>query len=80
MILFQNRGMMPRAGEAAELFDGALSAEAFEDARAAAPGWDVYGLEQEWRLWCGKEEIEPRSPNRHFIRFCQSWYEKRGAP
>jgi len=37
-------------------------------------------LEVEWRRWCAAEEIEPKHPSRHFVRFCRTWYEKRGSP
>ena len=43
-------------------------------------GWEVRHLEQEWRKWCAVEEIEPEKPDRHNVKFCQSWFEKRGCP
>jgi hypothetical protein len=48
--------------------------------RSVAPGWDPYFLEREWRAWLGDNEIIPKSPERHFIKFCKSWFEKRGRP
>lgn len=57
-----------------------LAPDTYAQARLTAPGWDVHYLEQEWRVWCGKEEIEPKRPEAHFIKFCRSWYERRGAP
>ncbi len=59
---------------------GNLEPETYHDARQLAPGWDVYLIEREWRLWCAKEEIEPKRPDRHFMKFCESWFEKRGRP
>lgn len=59
---------------------GALEPEAYHDARQVAPGWDVYVLEAEWRRWCAAEEIEPKHPVRHYVKFCKSWAEKRGGP
>lgn len=59
---------------------GRLDPEIYHDARQLAPGWDIYRLESEWRAWCGSEEIEPKNPGRHFLKFCESWYERRGAP
>jgi len=53
-----------------------LSAEAYEDARKAAPSWDVYFLEQEWRMWMNKP---PRHPDKAFIGFCRKWYERKGT-
>lgn len=77
-IVFRNRGTsFPRD---AELFEGLLDSEAYAEARLAAPGWDVRYLESEWRRWCGTEEIEPRHPSRHYVRFCRTWFEKRGKP
>jgi plasmid replication initiation protein len=77
-VTFRSRGSMPGARE--DVFEGAVDAEAYHDARTAAPGWDVHYLEQEWRRWCGKEEIEPKRPGKHFVSFCRSWHERRGAP
>lgn len=55
-----------------------LSPEIYEQAREAAPGWDVRVLEQEWRGWCYDKQIEPENPNAHYLSFCRRWYEKRG--
>ena len=63
-----------------ELRAGQLEGETYQEARAHAPGWDVYRLELEWRRWCESEEIEPRNPDRHFLKFCLRWAEKRGPP
>ena len=43
-----------------------------------ATNWEVRRIEQEWRKGCAKEEIEPKKSDRHFVKFCQSWFEKRG--
>jgi hypothetical protein len=45
-----------------------------------AKGWDIHYLEQEWRQWLGANEIEPKNPPRHFVKFCQTWQERRGPP
>ena len=79
MVEFTNRGSMKAAAAAAPQWIGRLDNEAYHDARQVAPGWDVYNLEREWRQWLGDNEIEPKHPERHFIKFCQSWYMKRGA-
>jgi plasmid replication initiation protein len=78
LVIFRSRGSVPVPRE--DLFDGGLDPEAYHDARTVAPGWDVYYLEQEWRRWCGKEEIEPKRPGKHFISFCKTWYENHGTP
>lgn len=78
IIAFRSRGTVPVPVE--EVYRGALDVDAHQKARLCAPGWDCYYLEQEWRRWCGAEEIEPKSPTRHFLKFCTSWFENRGAP
>ena len=78
-VVFINRGSIPSPVNG-DAWDGPLSDEAYHDARLAAPRWDVYHLESRWRSWLGENEIEPRNPDRHFVKFCQSWYEKHGAP
>ena len=45
-----------------------------------APGWDAHYLEREWREWLGENEIAPKHPERHLVKFCQTWFEKRGRP
>ena len=77
-VIFRGRGSVPVP--VVEMFEGYLLGQAHEDARSAAPGWDTHYLEQEWRKWCGDEEIEPKNPGRHFVKFCSSWFEKRGSP
>ena len=80
MVIFKNRGTMKIASASPALvpWSGRLSAEIYGDARAAAPGWDVYVLEQEWRVWLADNEITPNHPERHFLKFCASWHAKRG--
>lgn len=79
MVTFRNRRtMLESVVEAA--WEGNLDPDAYHDARSVAPGWDIYLLEREWRSWLGSNEIEPKHPARHFIKFCKSWYEKRGRP
>ena len=41
-----------------------LKPETYEKARAAAPGWDIHVLEQQWREWISKKKELPRRPNR----------------
>jgi len=52
-------------------FDLRLPESALEDGRQYAPGWDIYGLEADWREWLAKKGITPRLPARHFIAFCK---------
>lgn len=79
MVTFRNRGtMLARSAEGR--WEGHLDADAYQDARSVAPGWDVHALEEQWRGWLGENEIEPKHPARHFVKFCKSWFEKRGRP
>ena len=80
MVLFQNRGTMKAALPETEAWTGYLDGDIYGDVRNVAPGWDVHYLEQEWRSWLGENEIVPKNPERHFVKFCQSWFEKRGRP
>jgi plasmid replication initiation protein len=77
MVTFRNRGSMAVALPSSS-WEGSLDGDAYHDAREAAPGWDVYYLEREWRRWLGENEIEPKHPARHFVKFCRSWHERRG--
>jgi hypothetical protein len=77
-VVFVNRGSVPSPLE--DNWDGPLSAEAYHDARQVAPRWDVHTLEQQWRKWLGENEIEPKYPDRHFVKFCESWYSRNGEP
>ena len=79
-VTFLNRGTMKAPLIEAEPWSGPLDPDAHDAARAAAPGWDVHRLEQEWRAWLGENDMVPRSPSRHFVRFCESWFVKRGRP
>jgi len=79
MVTFRNRGTM-LVTTSVVAWEGRLDPEALHDAKTVAPGWDIYVLEREWRSWLGENEIEPKHPARHFIKFCKSWYEKRGNP
>ncbi len=79
-IAFTNRAITATRASRAAVTIGPLSPQAYEDARNQAPRWDVYYLEVAWRDWCAEQEIEPRNPDRHFVSFCVSWFEKRGRP
>ena len=42
----------------------------YEHAKKAAPGWDVYELERQWREWIEKKG-PPQKPDPAFIAFCR---------
>ena len=48
-----------------------LKAETYDLARTYAPGWDVHGLEGEWRAWIEKKSITPHRVDSHFLAFCK---------
>lgn len=48
-----------------------VDSETYEKARAAAPGWDVHVLEDEWRSWVAEKEILVREADAHFVSFCK---------
>lgn len=77
MVIFTNRRSDQARHAAPTLPQVRLDSEAYHDARAVAPGWDVYVLEQEWRDWMTEP---PRNPNAAFIGFCKKVFEKRGRP
>ena len=55
----------------------ALPTRAFEDAKAAAPGYDIYALEQTWREWwasSGKPKLD--NPAAAFVGFCASRHKR----
>lgn len=61
-------------------WSGKLNTETYAIARTVAPKWDIYIIEEAWRKWLGENEIEPQNPDKLFIKFCKTWYEKRGEP
>jgi hypothetical protein len=48
-----------------------LKLDTFEKAKKAAPGFDVYFLEQEWLEWINKKGERPKNPDAAFIGFCR---------
>jgi hypothetical protein len=58
-----------------------LDVDTFERARLAAPGWDIYYLEQKWRSWMAEGYIDPpRDPDKAFIGYCRKHFERNGPP
>ena len=52
-----------------------LHPDTYTQARTAAPTWDIYFLEQEWRMWMSEP---PRHPDAAFLGFCKKWYDRKG--
>lgn len=64
---------LPSDGETLPL----LPTEAYEDGRAAAPGYDIHALECEWREWwasSGKPRLD--NPPAAFVGFCRSRHKR----
>jgi hypothetical protein len=64
---------LPSDGETLPL----LPDDAYEDARAAAPGYDIHGLESEWREWwasSGKPKLDNHAAA--FVGFCKSRHKR----
>lgn len=56
---------------------GTLPDEAYEAGRNAAPGYDIHGLESEWREWwrsSGKPKLD--NPAAAFVGFCRSRHKR----
>ena len=47
----------------------------YETAREAAPRWDVYELERQWREWIAKKGM-PKNPDAAFVAFCRNKYAR----
>lgn len=58
-----------------------LKPDTYQEARQAAPTYDVYYLEQEWRNWWVESgEPDLKSPDKAFIAFCKKRYKKTPTP
>ncbi len=47
-----------------------LKEDTYEQAKAEAPGWDIYALEEQWRDWIAGK-VTPKNPDAAFIAFCR---------
>jgi hypothetical protein len=56
-----------------------LSLRDYERAGKAAPGWDVYQLEREWREWIAQKGKPPDKPGSAFVAFCRKKYQQETA-
>jgi len=77
MVHFSNRGSNTPSPALTDETMIRLAPDTLEKARLAAPGWDVYAMEQEWKEWITEP---PRNPDAAFIGFCRKVFEKRGKP
>lgn len=79
VVVFQNRGSIPSiVSDAATI--PPLSPDTYHAARLAAPGYDVYELEKQWRNWVSMSGAEPpRRPDAAFVGFCRKWNARRDS-
>ena len=83
IVVFQSRGSIPAitSGGTVAAEVRPLLPDIYHDARLVAPGWDVYELERQWRLWMEMSDAEPpRKPEAAFVGFCRKWFERKGRP
>lgn len=75
MVSFRNRMSVPLVSGLG--YTVKLKPETYEFAREAAPGWDIYVIEQEWREWVVsllEQSMEPpRNADNAFVGFCRKW-------
>ena len=48
-----------------------LNEDAYDLGRSYAPGWDIHGIEAEWRAWIARKKISPLHAQAHFLAFCK---------
>ncbi len=79
-MVFRHRGLWkPQAEEKQDC--PLLEPETYHDARAVAPGYDAYWLEQVWRdLWVDSGKPSLGNPDKAFIAFCRKRYERNPNP
>jgi hypothetical protein len=81
--LADEKALKPQALEQPKAADNSgafrLSPSAFEQAKKAAPGLDVYGLEFQWREWLANKP-RPDNPAGSFIGFCKAKYQRDCKP
>jgi hypothetical protein len=76
-VVFTNRGTMPNHRGQRVTYP-VLDADTYHDARAVAPGYDVYALEREWQRWWEESGCpELQSADRAFLGFCRQRHTHR---
>jgi hypothetical protein len=77
VVMFRGRGTIIATGDRGHQPIPQLKPETYGIARAAAPGWDIHVLEQEWRAWA--TEV-PQSADAAFVGFCKRRFATSGRP
>ena len=77
VVMFVSRGSVKSPADRLDTRYPLLDAEPYHAARIVAPGYDVYRLECEWqRWWADSGRPELHDPDKPFISFCRSGYER----
>ena len=50
-----------------------LKPDTLQRARTVLPGYDIYGVEAEWRSWAAGKDAPPDNPDAAFIAFCKKY-------
>jgi plasmid replication initiation protein len=80
-VTFTNRNAVPALAGPPAAGIPRLDAETYHDARIMAPGYDVHFLEHEWqRWWCESGQPVLHDPDKAFLSFCKSRYERKPRP
>ena len=78
MVIFVNRNAQTKVVQPVlQTVSVRLDPDTYQKAKEAAPGWDVYYLEREWREWMTEP---PRNADAAFLGFCRKVFDKRGRP
>jgi plasmid replication initiation protein len=77
IVIFRGRGTIIALGAGEKQDVAALHPDTYNQARAAAPGWDIHVLEQEWRAWA---DSPPQNPDAAFLGFCRQRFAAQGRP
>ena len=79
VVCFINKKFVEAIAESSEVLK--LDTTTYEKAKKAAPLWDVYYLENQWRSWMYEGGMpSPDNPDAAFIGYCKSWYKRNGDP
>ena len=81
MVRFVNRQTMKPLPSSERTMFPVLDPETYNDARIVAPGYDVYFLEEQWRLfWLESGKPELKNADAAFIGFCKSRHSRNPNP
>lgn len=72
VVSFTHRNWQDPTTQPAPGFTGPLlKPDTYAKAKQAAPGWDIYELERQWRDWIARKGTTPKRPDGAFIGFCR---------